>query len=274
MKNILITGCSKGGIGYDTAHFLKERGFRVLATCKKEKDCEILKNEGLESYIIDLNDSKSIKEGFLWALYKSNHKIDALFNNGAYGQPGAVEDLSRETLKEQFETNLFGTQELTNLAIKQMRKQGYGKIIYNSSVLGFISMKYRGAYNSSKYAIEGLCDTLRLELYETDIDIVLIEPGPIKSRFRENALAKFLKNIDMQSSPHKEIYQKTLKRLNSKEDTPFTLEARAVSEVILKILESKNPKPRYLITTPTKVFWYLKKILSVRTMDKILRSID
>ena len=274
MKNILITGCSKGGIGYDTAHFLKERGFRVLATCKKEKDCEILKNEGFESHTIDLNDSKSIKEGFLWALYKSNHKIDALFNNGAYGQPGAVEDLSRETLKEQFETNVFGTQELTNLVIKQMRKQGYGKIIYNSSVLGFVSMKYRGAYNSSKYAIEGLCDTLRLELYRSDIDIVLIEPGPIKSRFRENALEKFLKNIDIKSSPHKEIYQKTLDRLNSKKDAPFTLEARAVSEVVLKILKSKNPKPRYLITTPTKVFWYLKKILSTKMMDKILRSVD
>ncbi len=274
MKSVLITGCSKGGIGYDCALFLRENGYEVLATCRTKQDCKTLEDEGFLAHTLDLNDSNSIKDGFEWALKSSNQELFALFNNGAFGQPGAVEDLSRETLKEQFETNVFGTQELTNLAIKRMREQGYGKIIYNSSVLGFVSMKYRGAYNSSKYAIEGLCDTLRLELHGSDIDIVLIEPGPIKSRFRENALEKFLKNIDIKSSPHKEIYQKTLARLDSKKDAPFTLEARAVSEVVLKILKSENPKPRYLITTPTKVFWYLKKILSTKMMDKILRSVD
>jgi short-subunit dehydrogenase len=271
--NILITGCSSG-IGYFCAKELDKCGFNVYATCRSQEDVDRLQREGLKAHRLDLNDSNSINEALDWIVKKSNSKIDILFNNAAFGQPGAVEDLSREVLKEQFETNVFGTQELTNLVIPIMRKNGFGRIIYNSSVLGFISMKYRGAYNASKYAIEGLCDTLRLELKGSGIDVVLIEPGPIRSAFRKNALQKFKENIDIKSSVHVKVYEQTLKRLQNKGDAPFTLGEKAVFEVLLKAINSKKVKPRYRVTFPTKLFWFLKRVLSSSFLDKILYRID
>lgn len=271
--NILITGCSTG-IGYFCAKELSKNGYRVLATCRYEKDVKKLLNEGIESYKLDLRSSKSIQDAVSWANQRTEGKIDVLFNNGAYGQPGAVEDLTREVLKEQFETNVFGTQELTNFVLPIMRNNGYGKVIYNSSVLGIISMAYRGAYNASKYAIEGLCDTLRLELHGSGIDVVLIEPGPIHSDFRKNALKKFQDNIDVKNSVHVNVYEKTLERLKSEGDAPFTLGSDAVYEALIKAITSQKPKARYRVTFPTKLFWFLKRVLSAKLLDKILRSVE
>jgi len=269
--NIFITGCSTG-IGYFCAKELQKNGYRVLATCRYEKDVKRLKDEGFEAHKLDLRSSKSICDAVAWAKELTDDKIDILFNNGAYGQPGAVEDLSRETLREQFETNVFGTQELTNLVLPIMRKNGHGRVIYNSSVLGIVSMAYRGAYNSSKYAIEGLCDTMRLELSGSGIDVVLIEPGPIHSDFRKNALKKFRENIDVENSVHVKVYEKTLERLEDEDDAPFTLGENAVYMALIKAVTSKNPKARYRVTFPTTLFWFLKRVLSTKLLDKVLRS--
>ena len=201
MKSVLVTGCSTG-IGYTCAHELHKRGYAVFATCRKEEDVQRLREEGLNAHRLDLCDTSSMHETLSWMLAQTGGRIDVLFNNGAYGQPGAVEDLRREVLREQFETNVFGTQELTNLVLPFMRAQKSGRIIYNSSILGFVAMSYRGAYNASKFAIEGLADTLRLELHKSGVDVVLIEPGPIRSSFRKNALAKFLANVDQEHSAH------------------------------------------------------------------------
>jgi len=187
-KTILITGCSSG-IGLCVARGLSSRGYRVFATARRTADVEALNKEGLESLLLDLDDPHSITAAVEEILTRTNGRLDALFNNGAYGQPGAVEDLSRDVLRAQFETNLLGWHQLTNLVLPVMRSQGHGRIIHNSSVLGFVALRYRGAYNASKYALEGLADTLRLELAGTDIHVSLIEPGPITSRFRENAFA-------------------------------------------------------------------------------------
>lgn len=274
MKSVLITGCSTG-IGYFCAHELAKNGYRVLATCRYQKDVKRLTEEGLECFKLDLRDSSSIDRAIEWALEKSEGKIDVLFNNGAYGQPGAVEDLRKSVLKEQFETNVFGTQELTNKIIPYMRKQGSGRLIYNSSVLGFVSMKYRGAYNASKYALEGLCDTLRLELAGSGLHVSLIEPGPIHSDFRKNALKKFEENIDIENSVHKNTYKEAVgKRLDSTEDGAFTLGEEAVYKELIKAIEAKKPRVRYRVTFPTKLFWFLKRVLSSKALDKLLGSID
>jgi NAD(P)-dependent dehydrogenase (short-subunit alcohol dehydrogenase family) len=188
-KSILITGCSSG-IGLCCAHELQNRGYRVFATARKTEDAAQLKTQGLESLVLDLSSSDSINSAVDEILERTNGSLYALFNNGAYGQPGAVEDLQRHVLKEQFESNVFGTQELTNRIIPIMRRQGYGRIIYNGSVLGIISLPFRGAYNASKYALEGLADTLRLELYGSGIEVSIIEPGPITSAFRKNAIKR------------------------------------------------------------------------------------
>ena len=271
MKHILITGCSTG-IGYTCAHGLQKLGYSVFATCRRDEDVKRLQDEGLNAFKLDLCDTNSMHEALTWMLSQTGGRIDVLFNNAAFGQPGAVEDLKRNVLREQFETNVFGTQELTNLVLPYMRKQKSGRIIYNSSILGFVAMSYRGAYNASKFAIEGLADTLRLELHKSGVEVVLIEPGPIRSAFRKNALAKFLANIDQENSAHKEIYEKTLARLQKTGDAPFTLGAEAVLEALLMAIEAKKPKARYAVTFPTKLFAWLKRFFSTKLMDYVARK--
>ena len=269
-KSVLITGCSSG-IGYCVANGLKQRGYRVIATARRTESVEQLKAEGFESLQLDLSSSDSIQQAFKQVMQSTDGKLFALFNNGAFGLPGAVEDLSRENLKYQFETNVFGWLELTNLAIPIMRKQGFGRIIQNSSVLGFVCMPFRGAYNASKYAIEGLSDTLRLELKDTNIHISLIEPGPITSQFRANAVIALQQHIDIENSVHREKYMGVLERLNKEGPAvPFTLPPEAVLKRVIHALESKQPKPRYYVTLPTYLFAFLKRILSHRQLDYLL----
>lgn len=272
-KSILITGCSTG-IGLCTALGLHKRGYRVFSTARKNEDVMKLKELGLESLQLDLDDSASISSAVKQILDKTGGTLDALFNNGAYGQAGAVEDLSRDVLRQQFETNVFGWHELTNLVLPIMLKQGHGRIIQNSSVLGIVTLKFRGAYSSSKYAIEGLSDTLRQELMGTNVFVSLIEPGPIESRFRANSFAMYKKNINKETSRFKKEYEATEKRL-SKEGpaVPFTLPPEAVLKKVIHALESKKPKPRYYVTVPTYLFGYLKRFLSTHLMDRLLNKV-
>ncbi len=269
-KSILITGCSTG-IGYCVAHGLRDRGYRVFATARRNEDVEKLENEGFEAVQLDLDDSESIQNAVADILNRTGGTLDALFNNGAYGLPGAVEDLSRDALRAQFETNVFGWIELTNLIIPVMRQQGHGRIIKNSSVLGFAAMPYRGAYNASKFAIEGFTDTLRQELNATGIHISLVEPGPIISRFRANAHKAFTTFIDTEQSAHRQQYQSMIDRLNKEGPAaPFTLGPEAVLAKVIHALESPRPRIRYYVTVPTYLFGYLKRLLSFRMMDRIL----
>ena len=269
-RSILITGCSSG-IGYCVAHGLHKRGWRVFATARKPADVERLVAEGLESLPLDLDDSDSIGSAVTEILARTGNRLDAVFHNGAYSQPGAVEDLSRDVLRRQFETNLFGWHELNNLVLPVMRAQGHGRIIYNSSVLGFVAMRFRGAYNASKFALEGLVDTLRLELRGTDIHAVLIEPGPITSRIRENAWAAYQANIDPVNSAHHEDYRKLEQRLTTEGAVaPFTLGPEAVLKRVIQALESRRPRDRYRVTFPTHLFAWLKCLLPGRLLDRIL----
>ncbi len=269
-KSILITGCSTG-IGYVTAHKLRERGYRVFATARRAESVAMLQAEGFESLQLDLDDSDSIQQAFAEIMQRTGNELFALFNNGAYGIPGAVEDLSRAALRAQFETNVMGWLELTNLVLPIMRNQGYGRIIQNSSVLGFAAMPFRGAYNASKFAIEGLTDTLRLELMGTQIYVCLIEPGPISTQFRANALKALQKFISVEQSVHREKYQAVLSRLNKPGPAvPFTKPPEAVAKRVVEALEAKVPQPRYYVTLPTYLFGFLKRVLSIRLLDRIL----
>jgi len=270
-KSVLITGCSSG-IGLCVARGLQQRGYRVFATARQSADVERLVNEGLESLSLDLADSTSIQNAVTEVLNRTGGTLDALFNNGAYGQPGAVEDLSREVLRKQFETNVFGTQELTNQVLPIMRRQGHGRIIQNSSVLGLVAMPYRGAYNASKFALEGLTDTLRLELVGTGIQVSLIEPGPILSRFRDNAYAAYQRNIDKTISVHREKYESMERRLTMQGPAaPFTLPPEAVLKRVIHALESSKPRIRYSVTVPTYLFASLRRLLPYRILDRLLR---
>ena len=270
-KTILITGCSSG-IGYDAAHTMRKRGWRVFATCRSETDCERLREEGLESFVLDYEDSASVEAGFAETMNLTDGKLDALFNNGAYGIPGAVEDLPRDALRAIFETNLFGYHQLTNLAISVMRNQGHGRIVNCSSVLGLVAIPWRGAYNATKFAMEGLTDTLRLEMRGTGIKIVLIEPGPVTSLIRQNSIPHFEKWIDWKSSPRADQYKSSLVNRLYEDRGPdkFELPASSVSEKLIRAVESNRPKARYYVTTPTYAMGILRRLLPTIAMDWIL----
>lgn len=274
MKSILITGCSSG-IGLCVAQGLQARGYHVFASARKAEDVTKLQAQGFEAIQLDLTDSQSIASAVSWVLEKNGGTLDALFNNGGYGQPGAIEDLSRDALRLQFETIVFGWMELTNLLIPVMRKQGHGRIIQNSSVLGLVALPYRGAYVGAKFALEGLTDTLRMELKNTGIFVSLIEPGPIESRFRENAHKMFKRFIPLESSPHRAHYEAMEARLMKKGPAaPFTLPAEAVLAKVMHALTSKRPQPRYYVTFPTYLFGMLRRFLSTHGIDRLMLRVS
>ena len=272
-RSVLVTGCSSG-IGECVAKALHARGYRVFASVRNPHDRAPFQQAGFECLVLDYADSASIKSAVEQVLEQTGGRLYALFNNGAYGQPGACEDLSREAMRQQFETNVFGWMELTNLVIPVMRAQGYGRIIQNSSILGFAAMQMRGAYNASKFAIEGFSDTLRLELAGTNIHVSLIEPGPVESRFRANAYRAFQQHIDVENSVHRERYGKMIQRFEASGNLqPFTLPPEAVLKRVLHALESRRPRIRYPVTFPTYLFTWLKRVLSDRMLDRILRRV-
>ena len=271
-RSILITGCSSG-IGRDAALTLHARGWQVFAACRKHADCDALIAQGLASPRLDYNDTASITAALAEVLDATGGTLDALFNNGAYAIPGAVEDLPTDTLRTIFESNVFGWHELTRQVIPIMRAQGHGRIVQCSSVLGFIPMKWRGAYVATKYALEGLTDTLRLEMADTPIRISLIEPGPITTRFRANAALAFDRWIDWQASARADQYRnELLGRLKSATEgkDPFELPASAVTKKLIHALEARRPKPRYFVTVPTWGAAILSRVLPTRALDWIV----
>ena len=272
-KSILITGCSSG-IGFDAAVTLQARGWRVFATCRSQNDCDELVSRGLESFVLDYASSDSIRGAVKQTLDLTDGHLDALFNNGAFGIPGRVEDLPRDALRANFETNLFGQFELINQILPVMRKQDEGRVINNSSVLGFAALPFRGSYNSTKFAMEGLTDTLRLEMHDTSVKIILIEPGPIGTKIREKSIPHFEQWIDWKASPARDQYEEQfLPRLYNRDGKKdrFELPCSAVTDKLIHALEHPRPKPRYYVTTPTYVAGTLKRLLSTRWLDAVLR---
>lgn len=273
MRNVLITGCSTG-IGYCVAHGLRERGYRVFATARTPEDIERLQSEGLEVIELELADPDSVQACAEEFLHRTNNAVYAVFHNGAYGQSGALEDISRAVLEKQFAANVFGWHQLTNLLLPAMRSQGAGRIIYNSSVLGIIALPFRGSYNASKFAIEGIADTLRLELYGTGIQVSLIEPGPIESAFRKNSLKAMREHVDIEGSVHSVKYQNAIRRMEKiGPAAPFTLPPEAVLKKVIHALESARPQARYYVTFPTYLFGTLRRLLPTRWLDRVLRHV-
>ncbi len=269
-RSVLITGCSSG-IGLDAARGLKARGWRVFATCRAEADCARLRNEGLESFPLDYADETSIASAVAEVSTRAGGTLDALFNNGAFAIPGYLEDLPRDALRTIFETNVFGYHDLSCRVLPLMRKNGAGRIVNCSSILGFVGTKWRGAYVGTKFALEGLSDVLRMELAADAIEVILIEPGPVTSDFRKNAAVQFHRWINWQDSRHKGSYQTLLARF-AKPDGPdrFELPASAVTAKLVHALESRRPKARYFVTTPTYIMNIARRLLPTRALDWML----
>lgn len=272
-KSILITGCSSG-IGLCAAETLHQKGYRVFATARKESDVIKLREKGLDSFQLDVNDSNSIQTTLQNILQKTNGTLDALFNNAGYVQAGAVEDLTREMMREQFETNVFGAMELTNLVIPIMRKQGHGRIIQNTSLLGIVTMPYRGAYNASKFALEGFSNTLRQELRGTSIFVSIIVPGPISSELRAKAYQQYQKTIAEKNSPHQSTYQQMEKNYFSPGNArDFTGDPNKVVAKLIHALESPKPKAHYYVGFPANLFAFLRRVLSDSALDWVMNKV-
>jgi NAD(P)-dependent dehydrogenase (short-subunit alcohol dehydrogenase family) len=270
-KSILITGCSSG-IGLDAARGMRVRGWRVFAACRQQADCDRLAAEGFEAPRLDYTDNASITETVAQVLEATGGTLDALFNNGAHATPGAVEDLPTDALREIFESNFFGWHTLTRAVLPTMRAQGHGRIVMCSSVLGLVALPWRGAYNATKFALEGLTDTLRLEMRGTGVHPILIEPGPVTSRIRVNSIPHFEKWVDWRKSPRRAEYEATLlKRLyDSKGPDRFELPPSAVTERLIHAVESRRPRARYYVTTPTHAAGIMRRLLPTRALDGIM----
>lgn len=272
-KSILITGCSSG-IGLCAAETLHQRGYQVFAGVRKPADQQRLSQQGIRSVLLDVADSQSIQRAVDEVLAQTQGRLDALVNNAGFGQPGAVEDLSRDTLRAQFEANVFGLQELTNHVLPVMRQQGSGRIVNMSSLLGLISMPYRGAYCASKYAVEALTDALRLEVRDSGICVSLIEPGPIESQFRQAARHHYQQHVSVEQSPHGEKYGRMLDNIEQlKTESRLTLPPSAVVKKLLHALESPRPKIRYYVTLPAYVLATLKRFLPSALFDQVILKI-
>jgi len=267
-RSVLITGCSSG-IGLASAREMKTRGWRVFATARKPDDIARLRGEGFESLYLDYAEPAKIAAAAEHVLNATDGKLGALFNNGAYGQPGAIEDLRPEVVRAQFEVNVFGWHDLTCRVIPAMRKEGEGRLVFCSSVLGLVAAPYRGAYCATKFAVEALADALRIELAASGIKVVLIEPGPIATRFLEHALAAYRRNVDLEASPHREIYRARIARLEEGGSQTFKLGPEAVALKLARALESRNPKRRYYVTVPTYVAALLRRILPDGALDAV-----
>ncbi|EPX76342.1 SDR family NAD(P)-dependent oxidoreductase [Salipiger mucosus] len=270
-RSILITGCSSG-IGRAAAHGLRARGWRVFASCRQEADAEALRAEGFEAPQLDYTDSDSIARALDEVLAATGGTLDALYNNGAHAIPGAIEDLPTDALRAIFEANVFGWHELTRRVIPVMRAQGHGRIVQCSSVLGFVPMPWRGAYVTSKYALEGLTDVLRIEMADTDIKIATIQPGPIGTKIRSNSIPHFERWVDWRASPRAPQYEASLlKRLYAapRKDR-FELPPEAVVKRLVHALESPRPKPRYHVTVPTHLSGWMRRLLPTAALDAVI----
>ncbi|WP_081698454.1 SDR family oxidoreductase [Limimaricola cinnabarinus] len=269
-RSLLVTG-SSSGIGLTAARHMRDRGWRVFASCRAQEDCARLRDEGFEAPRLDYADPDSVASGLDQVLEATGGRLDALYNNGAFACPGAVEDLPREALREIFETNLFGWHDLTTRAIPVMRAQGHGRIVNCSSVLGLVGVKWRGAYVATKFALEGLSDVLRLEMAGSGIHVSLIEPGPVTSRIRANSIPHFERWVDWRNSARRDEYEGLLHRLYEERGPDrFELPPEAVAEKLVHALEAKRPRPRYYVTTPTYLSGTLRRLLSTRALDWVV----
>ncbi|MER8862581.1 SDR family oxidoreductase [Mesorhizobium sp. M0751] len=270
LRTIIVTGASSG-IGAYCAHALKKEGWRVFATARKPEDIAALEADGIEAFYLDYTEPGSIEALVTSVLERTGGRLDALFNNGAYGQPGAVEDLPVEALRQQFEANVFGWHDLTRRVVPVMRRQGHGRLVHCSSILGLAPVPFRGAYSASKHAIEGLMLSLYQELLGSGIHVSLIEPGPVKSKIASNSLAWFLANIDHENSVHRLAYAAQLKRLRAGGSTSRLKPGPEVVYAALHhALLSRRPRPHYVVTVPARIGAILKRILPSSVLYRLL----
>jgi short-subunit dehydrogenase len=270
-KSVLVTGCSSG-IGRATAELLRSKGWTVFPTARKVDDLESLRKAGFDAVELDVASSESIAVAADWVLAKNDGKLGAVVNNAGFGMPGAIEDLTREAMRYQFEVNLFGLQELTNRLIPVFRKQGCGRIVNMSSVVGRLSLPFMGIYSASKFALEAVSDALRVELSQDGIGVSLVEPGPIRTRFSTNCAGQGEERLDAEGSKFGAAYKQYFakRRNGGMSEDRFRLPPEAVAQKVLHALESPRPKIRYCVTIPAYLGSWAARFVPSALIDRLM----
>lgn len=275
VKTVLVTGCSSG-IGLATARLLKEKGWQVAPTARKEADLAMLLEKGFEPVAMDLTDSGSIADAANEVLRRFNGQLAAIVNNAGVGQASAVEDAPRAMFRDVFEVNVFGLQELTNRFVPVFRKQGHGRIINISSVLGEISLPFCGVYSASKHAVEALSDAMRRELFDSGVSVCVIQPGPIGTKFSENLAQKSDRYPQNPDSVFSSFYKEAIETRKTGKATRtagrFMKPPEAVAEAVFQCLESPRPKRRVRVTCVAHFGAFLRRFAPAALIDSIMIS--
>lgn len=271
-KVVVVTGASTG-IGRATARMLKGRGWRVFPTARSRTDLDLLRGEGFQPVELDLTDPDSVEQAAKEVLELSQGVLGAVVNNAGYGQPGALEDLSRSALRKQFEANVFGTLEFTNRFIPVFRAQQRGRIVLVSSVVGRVVIPLMGAYCASKFALEAAGDALRIELGPAGISVSLVEPGPIATSFRKRTVSEAARGLETKHSVFAAQYAKELagpERTYSRPTDIFRKPPEAVAAKIAHALEARCPRARYPVTGAAWLGDWAARFLPARLKDRML----
>ncbi|MEN7972632.1 MAG: SDR family NAD(P)-dependent oxidoreductase [Verrucomicrobiota bacterium] len=270
-KSVLVTGCSSG-IGLATAELLRVKGWKVFPTARKAEDLVALRQAGFAAVELDVTSSESIDAAVKTVLEKNDGILGAVVNNAGFGMPGAIQDLTRDAMRHQFEVNLFGLQELTNRLIPIFREQGCGRIVNISSVVGRLALPFMGIYSASKFALEAVSDAQRVELSPDSISISLVEPGPIHTRFSTNCAGQGEAKLDAAGSKfgaaYKQYFEK--RRNGGMSEDRFRLPPEAVADKILRALESSRPKIRYRVTIPAYFGDWAARFVPAGLIDRMM----
>jgi short-subunit dehydrogenase len=270
-RSVLVTGCSSG-IGLAAAELLDSHGWKVFPTARRVEDLEMLEAKGFAAIQLDVASSVSIAATVGQVLDENGGQLGAVVNNAGFGMPGAIQDLSREAMRDQFEVNVFGLQELTNRLIPVFRRQGHGRIVNISSVVGRLSLPFMGIYSASKFALEAISDAQRVELSPDAISVSLVEPGPIRTCFSANCAGKGEAKLDVEASAFGPAYEKYFakRRNGGMSEDRFRLPPEAVARKILHALESPRPRIRYKVTLPAYLGDWAARVVPAGVIDRMM----
>lgn len=270
-RSVLITGCSSG-IGLAAARYLRDRGWAVIPTARKPEDIQQLRAEGFNPVALDVTDSAAIQQAANDVLRLFGGNLGALVNNAGYGQPGAMEDMTRDAMRDQFEVNVFGLQELTNQLIPAFRRQGYGRIVNVSSVLGRVSLPFMGVYSASKFAVEAMSDAMRVELWKSGVAVSLVEPGPIETAFRKSSRERARTQQENFGRSHFEkYYREQMGEAGTKKlSHMFMLSPESVARKIAHAIESPRPRRRYPVTAVAHMMEFLRAFVPDGMIDRLM----
>lgn len=271
-KTVLITGCSTG-IGRATAERLAGRGFTVYATARRLEAIQDLESKGCRPLALDVNDEQSMRAAVA-AVEKAEGSLWALVNNAGYSQSGAIEDIPIESVREQFETNVFGLIRMTQVALPGMRRERSGRVVNIGSMGGKLTFPGGGIYHATKYAVEAISDALRFEVKGFGVDVVLIEPGLIKTHFGDTA-AGTLATASQTGGAYDHFNRKVAEATVNVYEGPLAKLGggpEAVARVIDRALSAARPRARYLVTPSARLAITQRRLTPDRVWDMFMRA--